>query len=377
MCAVAVCSAAAALLGASTASASDFASRVVEHSPAPGQFVNDADFNDPARALGAPQGAGILNGNNTETVTLGGFGGSITLAFARPVLDDPRNPSGMDAIVFGNAFFPGGDANRKWMEAATIEISRDDNGNGLADDAWYLIPGSHAPAPPLPPSAGFATRTWDDDVMDATNPPALASWVPAGRSGVWTTTALLLPGDVFGVAVVANPEGPGATIEGVFGYADASPVLLLGDLDGDDVVDEPGIDPAVFYTTPDDPLAVGITPGSGGGDAFDIAWAVDAETGAPPPPPLRLDRFDFIRITTAVDAVIGPLGERSAEIDAVADVRPVVTGDWDGSGGTPDVFDLLAYLDEWFGGSEFADVTFNGLVDVFDLLAFLDVWFRG
>ena len=362
-----------ALVGGAPASApaGDFAARVIDYSPAPGQFVNDAAYNDPARALGPPAGAGVINGNNTGTVCLGGFGGSITLAFDRPVLDDPRNPFGMDAIVFGNAFRPGGDLDRKWAEPAIIEISRDDNGNGLADDPWYIIPGSHSPTPPAVPATGFVTRTWDDDVMDATHPPAQANWIPAGRTGTWTTTTLLLPGDVFGVAVVVNPNGPGASTEGVFGYADVSPVLLLGDVDGDDIVDEPDIDAAVFYTTPDDPFTVGITPGSGGGDAFDIAWAVDAQTGLP----AGLDRFDFIRLTTAVDAVLGPLGERSAEIDAVADVRPVVSGDWDGSGGEPDVFDLLAYLDDWFSASAFADVTLDGVVDVFDLLAFLDLWF--
>jgi hypothetical protein len=359
------------LVSTGSAPAGDFADCIVEYAPAPGQFVNDSGFNDPARALGAPAGAGILNGNNTGTVTLGGFGGTVTLAFDRRVRDDPRNAFGMDAIIFGNAFWPAADPNRRWAEAAVIEISRDDNGNGLADDAWYIIPGSHAPIPPAPPVAGVAIRTWDDNIADPANPPALASWIPPGRTGTWTTSGLLLPGDVFGVAVVANPNGPGATAEGVYGYADLSPVLLLGDMDADDVVDEPGKAAAAFYTTPDDPFAVGITGGSGGGDAFDIAWAVDAVTGEPG----NLDGFDFLRITTAVDAVIGPLGERSAEIDAVADVRAVITGDWDGSGGAPDVFDLLAYLDDWFGASDLADVTFDGAVDVFDLLAFLDVWF--
>jgi hypothetical protein len=360
-----------AVLPIARAQAGDFAGRIVQYAPAPGQFVNDSAFNDPARALGPPVGGGILNGNNTGTVTLGGFGGTLTLAFDRPVRDDPRNPFGMDAIVFGNAFWPSGDANRRWAEPATIEISRDENGNGLADDAWFIVPGSHAPTPPLPPSAGFATRTWDDNVSDPANPPALASWVPAGRTGVWTTSALLLTQEVFGVAVVANPNGPGAITEGVFGYADLSPVLLPGDMNADDVVDEPGIDPAVFYTNPDDPLAVGVTPGSGGGDAFDIAWAVDADTGEP----ANLDRFDFLRLTNAVDAIIGPIGERSAEIDAAADVRPALSADWDASGGEADVFDLLAYLDDWFGAADAADVTFDGGVDVFDLLGFLDLWF--
>ena len=50
--------------------------------------------------------------------------------------------------------------------------------------------------------------------------------------------------------------------------------------------------------------------------------------------------------------------------------------DFDHSGGV-DVFDLLAYLSEWFAAGHEADLDESGGVDVFDLLAFLDVWFGG
>ena len=46
-----------------------------------------------------------------------------------------------------------------------------------------------------------------------------------------------------------------------------------------------------------DPLLGGITPGSAGGDAFDLSWAVDAQGG-----PVKLDHADFVRITHALDA---------------------------------------------------------------------------
>ena len=42
--------------------------------------------------------------------------------------------------------------------------------------------------------------------------------------------------------------------------------------------------------------------------------------------------FDFIRITGAVPVLSGPLGENSAEIDAVADARPDFFGDVDDDG---------------------------------------------
>lgn len=317
------CAVLAPLAGAATlapAGESPFAARVVDYSPAPGQFVNHAQFNDPARALGPPHGAGLVDADNTSVVTLGGFGGSITLAFDHTVEDHPLNPFGLDAIVFGNAFWFGGDPDERWAECAVIEISLDVNGNGLADDPWYLIPGSHI----QDPAAQWSTRTWDDVTADSTHPPAGASWIPPGATGVWTTSAYQLPAAIFAQVTVLNPAW-GTGREGVFGYGDCSPTLLLGDLDGDNGVDDPTISPEAFYTVPDDPFTVGITSGSGGGDAFDIAWAVDATTGES----ANLPGFDFIRLSNGVDAVLGPFGEKSPEIDAVADVAPDSFGDAD------------------------------------------------
>ncbi len=47
--------------------------------------------------------------------------------------------------------------------------------------------------------------------------------------------------------------------------------------------------------------------------------------------------------------------------------------------GATDVFDLLAYLDLWFGNNPAAELTGDDptVVDVFDLLAYLDFWFAG
>lgn len=40
-----------------------------------------------------------------------------------------------------------------------------------------------------------------------------------------------------------------------------------------------------------------------------------------------------------------------------------------------DIFDLLRYLDAWFGAAPAADLDGGGAVDVTDLLAYLDCWF--
>lgn len=310
---------------------SPFAASVIDYTPAPGQFVNDPDFNDPNRALGPPTGGGTVTPDITDIVTLGGFGGSITLAFDHTVLDHAANPLGLDAIVFSGAFYLNGDPNRKWAESAHIEISLDTNHNNLADDPWYLIPGSHIPDP----EKQFATQTWDNNFADPTNPPAIPTWYPDILDSMFDTTAYQLPADPFHSLVLVNPNGPDATEEAIFGYADQSPTLVLGDLDADNVVDDPELTPEQFYTVPDDPFTVGVRPGSAGGDAFDIAWAVDPDTNEH----ANLPGFDFIRITTAVNHVDSVFGELSADIDAVADAAPGLMADADADNDI-DLFDF-------------------------------------
>lgn len=313
-------------LVATVASAqSPFASEVVEFRPAPGQFVQNPLLNDPAAALGAPSPGPTGGPDNNSIVSLGGFGGTLVLRFAQPVFDDPANPFGIDAIVFGNAFFVAGNPNARWAECATIEIARDQNNNGLADDPWYVIRGSHLPAPP---AAALLTVMWDDNLTDPTYPPMDGAWIPPGEMGVWSTSGFELPPTIFGQLVLENPLGPDSLLEGIWGYADHTPAAPLGDTDGDGVVDDTDADPATFFTRPDDPLRVGISPGSAGGDGFDIRWAVDPDTGAP----ANLTSFDFLRLRTASDALfINPfLGEVSTEIDAAADVSTGALGDVDG-----------------------------------------------
>jgi hypothetical protein len=309
-----------------------FATSVLIYDPAPGQFVNDPEFKNANKALGAPSGGGSGEGNELGVVTLGGFGGTITLAFDHTVLDDHANPFGLDVIVFGNAFWAAANANRRWAEAGIIEISRDVNGNKRADDPWYLIPGSHV----TDPAGQYAVMTWDDDFGDAMFPPANPSWVPPGNSGTWTTEAYRLQGPPFDGLVVENPNGLAAEIEGVFGFADLSPVAMLPE----------GLDVEDFYVRPDDALKVGITPGTAGGDGFDIAWAIDPATGAA----ADLDGFDFVRITTAVDLIAGALGEVSTEVDAVADVAETFAGDVDGDGDVD--LDDYAYFAQCLQGPE-------------------------
>lgn len=343
------------------ASADPFATRVIEYTPAPGQRVRDPLFNDPARALGPPVGGGRAAADNSKLLTLGGFGGTIILGFDHPIWHNPHNPRGMDFIVFGNAFYAafGANAQSRFAEPGVVEVSKDMNANGLADDPWYVIPGSH-----LAPGVQRTTVSYDTSTLNS-------NWIPLGRSGSWTVSGYLLSGVPFNARPPLLSTDP--MIESIWGYADLSPIALLGDTDGDDTIDDTDIAPSAFYTRPDDPRAVGLSRGGCGGDAFSLAWAVDESTGAP----ANLDRIDFVRVTSAVNLVDALLGEVSTEISGVSDVPPHPTADWnlDTSVSVQDVFDFLS---SWFAGvgeHGGADFDTSSSTTVQDIFAFLAAWF--
>jgi len=258
-----------------------WADAVVHYAPGLGALLKDS-----SKAVGEPLGGGPSTPNNDGVVSLGGQGGVLALRFNTPVADDPDNPFGLDCIVYSNAFWTGGNPQVKFQEPAIIEISEDVNGNGIPDDPWYLIPGSRAfPYVPFP------------EVME-----------PTGQSNS-ETDPYLLAGNI------RNPNlfdaDPGNDNEEYnWGYCEMTPSVT------------PYLD---NYVRPDDPHIVGLTPRSGGGDAFDIAWAVDADGN-----PAGLTRFHFIRITSFISRNFGALGTASPEIDAAADVAPNIDTDCDG-----------------------------------------------
>jgi hypothetical protein len=68
---------------------------------------------------------------------------------------------------------------------------------------------------------------------------------------------------------------------------------------------------------PDNPYTPEIE--GSGGDAIDIGWAVDQQGNH-----VALDEIHFVRIYTAMNALVGWLGEISTEITGIRDVEPAV-----------------------------------------------------
>ncbi len=275
---------------ASCACANPFISTdgVVSYTPGPGVWTGISYYNNPAKATGAPKGNTVdtpLYGPLSSVVTLGD-GGSVTLRFDEPVTDDPRNPYGLDFIVFSNAFFVGGFPDERCQELAFVEISPDGS-------TWYLILPSKLPSELVKPHR------------------LLPTGYAKGDTGNSTTV--------------------------VRGYAEYTPTLALPQV----------LDPysgitrtnEELYTVPERPSVPGDPPQdidfdyvSGGGDAFDIADAVlESAPGVPAYDGsgvvyAHIPSFRYIRLTDATTGDEWPNGDEvSAEIDAVADVRPAQT----------------------------------------------------
>lgn len=99
------------LLAGTAAAADPFADAVVGYIPGTGV---DASYTVPATTLGSPErftGEGVFPSVVTpfnpvfgtdELVSIG-RGGSLTLSFDEPVMNDPSNPFGLDFIIFGNS----------------------------------------------------------------------------------------------------------------------------------------------------------------------------------------------------------------------------------------------------------------------------------
>lgn len=294
-----------------------FPAEVTAYERSPGQYVNSSEYgvaSNTDKLLGPPSGGGTSGADNSSVVSLGMAGGSVTVKFDPPIEDHADNIGGYDFIVFGNAFWQGGDKNNPWQEPGTIWVMKDENGNGSPDDTWYLIPGSH-----LDDSDSAQTVTYDDSAGG--DPPPddrLPGWWPAGESSPISIDVFLLPDAVYAVS------GPAELCSG---YADAAPTMRLGDLSGanggagensvNDTEDYPGIDPVYFYTVPDTHGDADIDPGSGGGNAVDIAWAVAPDDFSA----ANLDKITWIKIVSASVETHETLGDYSPEVDAVARVR--------------------------------------------------------
>jgi len=277
-----------------------FVSKVLDYLPAPGQHTN-FDF------IGTPSAASSLVGTNKGMVSLGAYGGSITVYFAQGIQNDLANPYGVDFTIYGNPTLT-------WSEPGIIQVMKDENHNGIPDETWCEIAGSEH---------FWNTTASSYEVTYQNNGQTQASDIPwsdnMGSSGIIpensfhqqpyypkadlfpniATDKYVLKGTkINGLIDLSNP-GEVISYHKAFGYADNTPVKSLTE------------------KLPDNPYT-SVIEGSGG-DAIDISWAVDQDKKY-----VNLDEIHFVRIYTGMNALAGWLGEISTEITGIRDVEPAV-----------------------------------------------------
>jgi hypothetical protein len=270
--------------------------RLIEYKPAPGQHINIEN-------IGTPEAAQKMTEDFSSLVSLGSFGGYVVLEFEKACINHPENPFGIDFTIFGNAFSGS-------SEPGVVWVMQDENQNGLPDDTWYGIAGSHH----------FHSKTvqnyeityfkndsrdvlWRDNSGGTGRITAnnfnLQEYYPTEqyfpqypRDSV-TFRGTLLNTDIdFSNSQEIKVKPP------AFGYADSHPR-------------KQGVDLFV----PDNPYTKDAE--GAGGDPIDISWAVDSLGNY-----VELDSIHFVKIVSGSLATAGWLGEISTDVAWVEPVKP-------------------------------------------------------
>ncbi len=260
--------------GSTDATPANGIGQVFSYDPAPGQFVNQMPLyaeGDDAQAMARKCLEALQAGS---LVSLGGFGGSITMGFLRPV----ANGEGADFRVLGNAY--DGSA-----EPGIVFVAKDENGNGLPDDPWHELAGSEYASPQADPGYAVTYR----------RPASTADPVP------WT-----------------DNRGAQGDIPRTIHAQSYYPLWAEDDemtLTGTRLPDNGAYDPAAAMWVMA-AYAYGYAdnhPNTSAASALDIDWAVNADGT-----PARLDTIHFVRVCTAVNQQIpGLVGELSTEVAGI------------------------------------------------------------
>ncbi|MDO3695028.1 PKD domain-containing protein [Wenyingzhuangia sp. chi5] len=252
-----------------TTESSQYISEVLSYRPGPGQYTN--------KNLGNIESSESIIGNKTGLVSLGAMGGSIIFTFDHTVINKENEN---DFIIYGNAF-------SGFSEPGIVQVSFDENGNGIADDTWYEIAGS----------AHSNEETLHNYNVTYVNPNSDTEEV------IWT-----------------DNNGGSGTIKA--GTTNRYPLFIVEQeqvtFSGTRIF--PTINSGGIIST--EPLEWGYVDNynanyqaNGNGNVFDIDWAVDQNLN-----PVSLQGVDFIKVYTGAQESLGFLGELSTEIKGAKDL---------------------------------------------------------
>lgn len=255
---------------------SPYPTSVLEYRPAPGQFINEnyPQYEDGDTEVGMNKKALECLQTKDGLVSLGAYGGSITLAFDHPIVNSGGE---YDFKIYGNA-------HSNSFEPGIVMVSADVNRNGLADDPWYELKGSEYDACThgytityFRPDPLNGDVVWEDNLGETGVVKRNAYHQQASYYPLWQTAEeLTFQGTRFPESRLGEP--------GQWGYADNA-------------------------------------PNNTDFGKFKIDWAVDAKGR-----PIHLATIDFIKVYTAVNVDNGALGELSTELGypGVEDLHPAM-----------------------------------------------------
>jgi hypothetical protein len=262
------------------------ASEVVDYIVPDSQYANHPAYGmNPDRLL-----AGGL-------ISLGNFGGYVTVKFDTPIQNNPNNLYGVDLKINGNSH--GGQG---FSEPGNVWVSKD----GMN---WYLLAGSDY----------FDDNTIRDyEVTYTRNADGTSSYT-----------------DNYGSLIIRNPETglyryPLPVSYPLFNWQSGQEdqMTFAGPLLTSNASDPYGSASAAFPNwgyvdvrdgdttrTPVNPY-LGPTV-AGTGSSYDISWAIDADGK-----PVYLDEISYLRVSTASHIYAGAIGEKSTEVSMIVSVAP-------------------------------------------------------
>ncbi|GHA37955.1 hypothetical protein GCM10007103_19410 [Salinimicrobium marinum] len=253
-----------------TESSSEYISEIIEYKPAPGQYIN--------ATYGTPEDAEKIIGGKSKILSLGAWGGYVIFSFDHTI---ENKSDTKDFVVYGNAM-------NGLSEPGIVQVSFDENGNGLADDAWYELLGS----------AHKAEETILNYEVTYTNPGEYANvpWVDNQETKDSVMVNAYHKQNYYPLFI---DEQEAVTFAGTRIY----PTVKLEGFASIDALDWGYVD------NYDSEYSVH------GGNAMEIDWAVDEEWN-----PVNLKGIDFVKVYTGAQENVGWLGEISTEIKGASDL---------------------------------------------------------
>lgn len=286
--------------------ASPYINRVYEYCPAPGQYTNVlpqyAEGDTPAEM--AEKAEKAIAGNAGSMICLGAFGGYVVFGFDHTIVNEPGH---YDFTVLGNAFYQNGlGAEGGSSEPGIVMVSRDVNGNGLPDDAWYELAGSEYYKPTT--RHGYTITYYRPDASHVATPDNDNKSLIDTSFVAWTTST----------------GGSGHVYKNSFHrqnyypeWIEADSYSFSGTLLANNAKDLSGKGTNyVLYC-----YGYGYVDNHPNADPqnrskFNIDWAVDEDGQR-----VIIDGIDFVKVYTAVNQYAGWLGETSTEVSNAWDLH--------------------------------------------------------